>query len=181
MGITDRKKERNDGAGETSRAAVFLQNLGKNDEEILLRLEVLQQKLDSMDKANKKFLMAATMNDGRSEALEKENLTLKKGIISLLDQFDVLIQAIYSSDADSLKGGLASSYDEITRIIAGLGLEEIPVESGAAFNSNEQECVETVHLEGKEDDTVADYLQRGYRDINTGNILRYAKVTVNKL
>ena len=48
------------------------------------------------------------------------------------------------------------------------------------FDSKIMECKEAVHLEDYEDDAVVSVLQRGYRDIRSGNILRYAKVSVNK-
>lgn len=41
--------------------------LFQNDELILEKIELLQQKIDGIDKNNKKFLMAANMNDGRAE------------------------------------------------------------------------------------------------------------------
>lgn len=154
--------------------------LFQNDVLILEKIELLQQKIDGMDKNNKKFLMAATMNDGRAEQLEREIVDMKLGIIGLLDQIDILLTAILSSEADDLKKGLDSYYSKVVEIASGLGLEVINVAENMKFDSKEMECAEAVHLEEYEDDTVVALLQRGYRDISTGNILRYAKVSVNK-
>ncbi len=152
----------------------------ENDRLILEMLETLTQKLDGMDKNNKKFLMAATMNDGRTEQLEHDIVDMKMGIIGLLDQIDVLLTAILSSESEDLKKGLNSYYRKVQEIACGLGLEVINVTENMKFNSKEMESAEEVQLEDYEDDTVVALLQRGYRDISSGNVLRYAKVSVNK-
>lgn len=154
--------------------------LFQNDELILEKIELLQQKIDGMDKNNKKFLMAATMNDGRAEQLEQEIVDMKLGIIGLLDQIDILMTAVLSSEAGDLKKGLNSYYGKVFEIASGLGLEVINVAENMKFDSKEMECENTVHLDEYEDDTVVALLQRGYRDMSSGNILRYAKVSVNK-
>lgn len=154
--------------------------LFQNDVLILEKIELLQQKIDGMDKNNKKFLMAATINDGRTEQLKNDIVDMKLGIIGLLDQIDVLMTAVLSSEADDLKKGLNSYYGKVVEIASGLGLEVINVTENIKFDSNEMECAEAVHLEEYEDDTVVALLQRGYRDVSSGNILRYAKVSVNK-
>lgn len=155
-------------------------HLFQNDVMILEKIELLQQKIDGMDKNNKKFLMAATMNDGRAEQLEQEIVEMKLGIIGLLDQIDILMSAVLSGEAGDLKKGLNSYYNKVIEIASALGLEVINVAENMKFDSKEMECKTTVHLEEYEDDTVVALLQRGYRDMNNGNVLRYAKVSVNK-
>ena len=59
-------------------------------------------------------------------------------------------------------------------------MEVINVAENMKFDSKIMECKEAVNLEDYEDDAVVSVLQRGYRDIRSGNILRYAKVSVNK-
>ena len=152
--------------------------LFQNDELILEKIELLQQKIDGID--NKKFLMAANMNDGRAEQLEQGIVDMKLKIIGLLDQIDILLTAVLSSDANDLKKGLNSYYNKVVEIASGLGLEVINVAENMKFDSKIMECKEAVHLEDYEDDAVVSVLQRGYRDIRSGNILRYAKVSVNK-
>lgn len=154
--------------------------LFQNDELILEKIELLQQKIDGIDKNNKKFLMAANMNDGRAEQLEQGIVDMKLKIIGLLDQIDILLTAVLSSDANDLKKGLNSYYNKVVEIASGLGLEVINVAENMKFDSKIMECKEAVHLEDYEDDAVVSVLQRGYRDIRSGNILRYAKVSVNK-
>lgn len=154
--------------------------LFQNDVMILEKIGLLQQKIDVMDKNNRKFLMAATMNDGKAEQLGQEIVDMKLGIIRLLDQIDILLTAVLSSEADDLKKGLNSYYGKVAEIASGLNVEEIHIVENMKFNSKEMECAEVVHLEEYEDDTVVALLQRGYRDMSRGNILRYAKVSVNK-
>ena len=155
--------------------------LQDNDMAILEQIESLHQKIDGMDRNNKKFLMAATMNDGRSEKLEQDIINMKMGVIELLDQIDVLLSAVFSSEAENLKKGLHAYYNKIAEIASGLGLEEIKAAEGMKFNPEEMECTEAVHLDGRGDDTVVAFTQRGYRDKNNGKLLRCAKVTVNRL
>ncbi len=182
MRLLNKKEEKNEKeaescAGRKARVAELLQK----DVEILESIKILQQKIENMDKNNKKFLMAATMSDGRMEQREQEIANMKMNTIRLLDQIDVLLSAVSSSEAEGLKRGLDSYYSKITEIISEMGLEEITVENNMKFDSKEQECVEAVHLEGYEDDTVVRLLQRGYRDKNSGKIVRCAKVSVNKV
>ena len=139
--------------------------LFQNDEMILEKIELLQQKIDGMDKNNKKFLMAATMNDGRAEKLEQEIVDMKLGIIGLLDQIDILMTAVLSSEAGDLKKGLNSYYGKVVEIASGLGLEAISVAENMKFDSKVMESADAVQLEEYEDDVVVALLQRGYRDL----------------
>ena len=138
--------------------------LFQNDELILEKIELLQQKIDGMDKNNKKFLMAANMNDGRAEQLEQGIVDMKLKIIGLLDQIDILLTAVFSSDANDLKKGLNSYYNQVVEIASGLGLEVINVAENMKFDSKIMECKEAVHLEDYEDDAVVSVLQRGYAE-----------------
>ena len=180
MGIFDKNKVEVEESEQKETRKITPLQLFQNDEMILEKIELLQQKIDGMDKSNKKFLMAATMNDGRAEQLEQEIVDMKLGIIGLLDQIDILLTAVFSSEAGDLKKGLNSYYGKVMEIASGIGLEVINVAENMKFDSKEMECAEAVHLEGYEDDTVVALLQTGYRDMSSGNILRYAKVSVNK-
>lgn len=180
MGIFDKNKAENEEVEQKEIKKITPLQLFQNDVLILEKIELLQQKIDGMDKNNKKFLMAATMNDGRAEQLKNEIVDMKLGIIGLLDQIDILLTAVLSSEADDLKKGLNSYYSKVVEIASGLGIEVINIVENMKFDSKEMECAEAVHLEEYEDDTVVALLQRGYRDTSTGNILRYAKVSVNK-
>ena len=149
-------------------------------ENILEKIELLSEKMDNIDKSNKKFLMAATINDGKSEQLEEEIVKMKIGIIELLDQIDLLVSAVCSSGAEDLKKGLNSYHRKAMDIALGLGIEEITVAGNMRFNPKEHECVEEVYLEGYEDNCITTLHKRGYRDRNNGKILRCAKVSVNR-
>ena len=180
MGIFEKSKAENEEVEQKEVKKITPLQLFQNDVMILEKIELLQQKIDGMDKNNKKFLMAATMNDGRAEQLEQEIVDMKLGIIGLLDQIDVLMTAVLSSEVGDLKKGLNSYYGKVVEIASGLGLEVINVTENMKFDSKVMESAEAVHLEEYEDDVVVALLQRGYRDMNNGNILRCAKVSVNK-
>lgn len=181
MGIFDKSKSEVEDAEQKVVKKITALQLFQNDVVILEKIELLQQKIEGIDKNNKKFLMAATMNDGRVEQLEQEIVDMKLGIINLLDQIDVLISAMLASEAHDLKKGLSSYYNKVIEITSGLGLDVINATENMKFDSKEMECTEVVHLEEHEDDTVVVLLQRGYKDMSSGKILRYAKVSVNKL
>lgn len=178
MSIFDKNKIEETEQKETKKITPL--QLFQNDVIILEKIGLLQQKIDGMDKNNKKFLMAATMNDGRTEQLEQEIVNMKLGIIGLLDQIDILLTTVLSSEADNLKKGLKSYYGKVVKMASELGLKVINVTENMKFDSKEMECVKVVHLEEYEDDIVVELLQRGYIDMSSGNILRYAKVSVNK-
>lgn len=179
--VSSRNKEEAEYTERKENKKITASQLQDNDMTILEQIESLHQKIDSMDKNNKKFLMAATMNDGLSEKLERDIVSMKMGVIELLDQIDALLAAVFSSEAENLKKALPAYCNKIMEIASGLGLEEIKVAEGMEFNPKEMECTEEVHLDGRGDDTVVAFLQRGYRDKNNGKLLRCAKVTVNRL
>lgn len=165
---------------DTEGEAVFLQS-SKDMKEILTRLNQLQEKVDAIDKSNKKFLMAATM--GRMELLEKENTDMKKALIHILDQTDWLLSAVLSGPAGR-EGSLYSSVElyhrKVFELAEPFGIEKIPIQVGDPFNPKEQQCTEIVSQPDREDDTVAEIIQCGYYDKTGGGILRYAKVAVNR-
>lgn len=180
MAIFDKDKMDDEKTEKKSSKKITKLQFFQNDKVILEKIELLQNKIENMDKNNKKFLLTATMNDGRTEQLEQEILDMKMGIIGLLDQIDILLTAVFSSEADDLKSGLNSYYGKVVEITSSLGLEVMNVKENMKFDSRKMECENTVHLEEYEDDTVVDLIKRGYRDMSNGNILRYAKVSVNK-
>ena len=159
---------------------VTVSQLFQNDMLLLEKMELLQQKMDVMDKNNKKFLMAATLNDGRAEQLEQEIVNMRLGVISLIDQIDILLSAVFASEAEELKKGVESSYTKIVEIASELGVEEINATENTKFDLKEMECEKAVYMEEYDDNTVVELIKKGYKDISTGKILRYAKVIVNK-
>lgn len=148
--------------------------------EILAGINDLKIKMDTMDNNNKKYFNTAKIKEEKTEKLENEISEMKIGIISLLDQIDVLLSAVYDSETKNIKNGLKSYYRKVVEIRNGLGIEEIPVSVGKKFNPKTQECKETADAAEYEEDTVVKMIQRGYIDKKSGNILRCAKVMVNK-
>ncbi len=144
---------------------------------ILARLDLLHDKLDAMDKSNKKFIMMATM--GRMDALEKENADMKMALISILDYTELLLSAVPLANEESLQDSMEKYYRKISRLTEPFGIQKIPVRVGDHFNPKEQECVDTAAREDCGDNTIVEIIQCGYLD-KAGSILRYAKVVVNK-
>ena len=99
--------------GKSAKEQKLAELLLEKDTEILSKISSLQESIDAMSKGNKKFLMAATMNEGKYERLEQEILDIKFGAIELLDQFDIILAAIYNSESDELKNGVSSFYKKI--------------------------------------------------------------------
>lgn len=155
-----------------------VERLLENDLAILEKIDLIYQRIDGMEKSNKKFLMITTGN--RIEQLEKQLVDMKRGIIELLDQIDFLMSAVAVSGTEDLQKGMMPYYGKVFEIAAKLGIEEIPFEEKSQFNAKEQECVDKVCVEGYEDDCVVELVRRGYRDKVNGQILRYMKVIVNK-
>lgn len=183
MGLFDKIKmeadmETKDAVSKEKKVSVA--ELLKNDEAILEGISVLIQKMDSMDKNNKKFLMAATISDERTEHLEETIHHMKMGVIALLDQIDFMMSAVCSGKENELVQGFTVFQHKIAEIITDMGLEEIPVTEKMKFNSKEQECSHTEHREDYEDEVIVALLHRGYRDKKNGKILRFAAVSVNK-
>lgn len=178
MGLLSKSKESTDEViHETIDKVDVIQQLLANDEDILQVISELLQKVDLMDKSNKKFLMAATMNDGKTEQLQNQVYQLKMGMIEMIDQIDYMMAA----QNESINKGLEAFYKKISEIRLSLGIEEIEVICRQTYNPNEQECVEVVSQEDMEDGVIVGLIQKGYRDLSTKRTLRYAKVTVNQL
>ena len=151
----------------------------ENDMAILEKIDLIYQRIDGMEKSNKKFFMVTTGN--RIEQLENQIVNMKRGMIELLDQIDFLMSAVAVSGAEDLQKGMMPYYGKVFEIASKLGVEEIPFKENTLFNAKEQECVEQVFMDGYEDDYVVELVRRGYRDKESGQILRYMKVTVNKV
>lgn len=155
--------------------------LQKNDTEILENVKKLQEEMAAMDTRNKRFLMAANaVMSGKTEELGQEIINMKKWIISLLDEIDGLVAAVNQNGTEDLKKSLHPFSNKIKEVSSRLGLEEIPVAENMPFDANVMEGIKVVCKEGYNDDAVVGLHLRGYRDKNSGIILRCAKVSVNK-
>lgn len=148
----------------------------ESNRKILAGMAELGQKLDAMDKTNKKFLMATTM--GKQDVLEKENLRLKKGSVTLFEQIELLLSAVYDKVDDGTRQGMETSYRQAFKTLEEMGLEVIQPQGGEAFNPEEQECIKSVVSDDVDGIIVAELVQNGYKDKATGHILKCAKVVV---
>jgi molecular chaperone GrpE len=151
----------------------------QNDNTILEQLAELSKKVDAVDRNNKKFLMTASMN--KTDELEKRIISMKTSAISILDQVDTLINAIYSDAEDSMKIGIEMFLKGLKENMAGIGLKEIIVNIGDAFDSNIHECVESSSDLRYKSDVIISLIKRGYKDAGNGLVIRPAGVVVNKL
>lgn len=155
--------------------------LHENDLLILEKMNLLQQTIEGMNKDNKKALMMGTLNDEKIKHLENKILDMKLGVIDLLDLIDVLMTAVNSCEVEYLKQGLGSYNNKILEIAGNLDIEMLNVVPNVKFNPKEMDCKKKVCMEEYDDDVVVEIARKGYRDIGSGNILRYAVVCVNKL
>lgn len=165
---------------ETEKRGVTASVVLKKNEEILDRVNELKEQMDRMERSNKKFLMAATMGDGRIERLTNRNEELVEGIMELLDQIDVLENIVKEFGNEKMMEGFLSCGKNIEKILYHLGIEEIPVVIGNEHNPEYQECIASTNIEDAVDSAIVELYQRGYRHRVTGSVLRYAKVVVNR-
>lgn len=175
-----KKDEKEVIVNETEKQITGMQ-LIENDLIIIEQIQQLHDKIDGMDKNNKKFLMASTMNDGRVEKLEKNISEIKLSVINLLDHIEILKSAVEKSDLETLKSGMGVYNNKLNEIILAIGLQPIIIDEKTKFDAREMECTKIVANENYEEQEVVSIEKNGYKDVNTGRVLRYAKVIVNKI
>ena len=181
MSVLKKKNEEKDELVNETDEQITEMQLIENDLIIIEQIQQLHDKIDGMAKNNKKFLMASTMNDGRVEKLEKEISELKLNVINLLDHIEILQSAIQKSDLETLKSGMGVYNKKIVEITSTIGLQPIVINEKTKFDALEMECTKFVTDEKHGDQEVVSIEKSGYKDVNTGRVLRYAKVIVNKL
>jgi molecular chaperone GrpE len=99
-------------------------------------------------------------------------------LVSLMDVLEQAEAAAHKgADLKSVTIGLDMLYKEFKKLLKEEGLEEIPAETGSAFDHSVHEAVDTVE-DGGEENRVLGIFQRGYR-LN-GNLLRPARVKVSR-
>jgi len=111
--------------------------------------------------------MASRYNDGVRATCER--------LLPIIDNFDRAIAA-----AEDKEGSFYQGVELIARqfegVLTGLGIEEIPVEKGEAFNTNLHNAVAHVEDEDLGDNVVAEVLQKGFKQGE--RILRHVMVKV---
>jgi molecular chaperone GrpE len=146
-------------------------------------LAILKQ---SLDDAKDQLLRARADFDNTRKRMEKEKADARRWgreelvgrLVSLMDVLEQAETAAHKgADLKSVTIGLDMLYKEFKKLLKEEGLEEVPAETGAAFDHSIHEAVDTVEDEGEEN-RVLGVFQRGYR-LN-GNLLRPARVKVSK-
>lgn len=161
----------------------------QQDEQIIEDEEIIRLKteLESKDKLIQehidrvKRLQADFDNFRRRTRQEKEELSgfviqnLIKELLPMLDNFERALAADISEDNSSFKNGIDMIYKQLFSILEKNGLETIQA-VGEKFDPNFHEAVMRVADDTKEDDTVAEELQRGY--LVSGRVIRPSMVKV---
>lgn len=160
---------------EKSKSKEILGGLLQHDREILLKLDDIIQKVDTIDRSNKKFLMTALQNDGNEEKRENENYRLKMGIISLLDEIENVLLSCRGNVEEDIQYGLDIIEKNILQITNGMQIEEIPAKAGDEFDPELHKCE---FSEDEPQGVISEVIKKGYRDIKDDKVLRYALVAV---
>lgn len=169
----------NDAAGQETTATAKEESA---DEIARLKSEAEQkEKLlqESVDRV--KRLQADFDNYRRRTRQEKEELSavvaqsLIKDLLPLLDNFERALAADLTKESASLKEGVDMIYKQLVAALEKHGLEGIKA-VGEKFDPNFHEAIMRVADESKEDDTVAEELQKGYSV--RGRVIRPSMVKV---
>ena len=162
------------------------EKLEKEEAEVLAEAEKLEAELDSarreLSELKEKYLrLLADFDNYRKrtasdlEAARREGrLEVLRAVLPVLDDLE---RALEHAEADpgAVLEGVRKVKDAFLRILAGLGVEEVPGK-GEAFDPAFHEAIGVI--EGEEDGRVAEVYQKGYK---VGDFLvRPARVAVTK-
>jgi len=111
--------------------------------------------------------MATRYNDGVRAACER--------LLPIIDNFDRAMSAAEDKE-DKFFQGIELIARQFDGVLAGLGIETIPVEKGTAFDTNFHNAVAHAEDETLGDNVVAEVLQKGYT--HSGKVLRHVMVKV---
>ncbi len=101
-----------------------------------------------------------------------------EAVLKLLPVADNFGYAIDSASDEKTKAGIDKVIKSFNTILSSLGVEEIAVEKGAAFDENVMEAVlDSPCGEGEEPNTVKQILKKGYT--HNGRVIRFVQVIVN--
>jgi len=101
-----------------------------------------------------------------------------EAVLKLLPVADNFGYAIDSASDEKTKAGIDKVIKSFNTILSSLGVEEIAVETGAAFDENVMEAVlDSPCGEGEEPNTVKQILKKGYT--HNGKVIRFVQVIVN--
>ena len=153
--------------------------LKAEEAEVLKEAEKLEAELQSL---KEKYLrLLADFDNYRKrtasdlEAAKREGkLEVLRAVLPILDDLERALEHA-GADPGAILEGVRKIKDAFLRILAGLGVEEVPGK-GEAFDPAYHEAIGVV--EGEEDGTIAEVYQKGYK---VGDFLvRPARVAVTK-
>jgi len=153
--------------------------LKAEEAEVLKEAEKLEAELKSL---KEKYLrLLADFDNYRKrtasdlEAAKREGkLEVLRAVLPILDDLERALEHA-GADPGAILEGVRKIKDAFLRILAGLGVEEVPGK-GEAFDPAYHEAIGVV--EGEEDGTIAEVYQKGYK---VGDFLvRPARVAVTK-
>lgn len=138
----------------------------KKDEELKILKEQLARALADYDNLQKRMRLGQ----------EQQRYIIKAQIIGgFLPVFDML----YGAQKHLNDSGLGLAIKELEESLASEGLEKICPECGEPFTENLHEAVEVAKDDAYEDGVVVECMLVGWKFID-GNVIRHAKVRVNK-
>ena len=174
MGLINKK---NDAENELKKEDVLVALLESN-ETMAMQLTELSQKMEAMDRNNKKFMMTASMQ--KIDLLEKEIVSMRKGAISLMDNVDNMLSAMYDTATEDVKKGVTGFMKGIQDILTVFNLEEISVQIGEEYDSSLHEAKEIVRNEKYANEVIVGLIKRGSKEASSGRVIRPVQVIVNK-
>ncbi len=101
-----------------------------------------------------------------------------EAVLKLLPVADNFGYALDGASDEKTKAGIDKVIKSFANILSSLGIEEIPVETGADFDEGVMEAVLNFPCgDGEEPNKVKQVLKKGYRT-KDGKVIRYAQVAV---
>ncbi len=111
------------------------------------------------------------------EARQRAEADFAKGLIDVLDQFDLAISHSATADAATLLNGIKMTYDVFKKVLSSKGIESYDP-TGQAFDPHQHEAIMQDASGSAKPNTVTQTFQVGWRSGDI--ILRPAKVKVSK-
>ena len=133
------------------------------------------------DYKRKWYSVAAEYDNYRKRTLTQASQSYEAGkaeaILKLLPVSDTFCYALDSAKDDATRAGIDKIIKNFNAILASLGVEEVPLKAGDAFDETVAEAVMNVPCgEGEQPNTVKLVLKKGYRQ--NGKVIRFAQVSV---
>jgi molecular chaperone GrpE len=148
------------------------EELGKAIEERDLMTDKYQRTFSDFNNYKKRneALAYQAMKTGECDTIEK--------ILPVLDNMERALEHVSDKDEDAVAKGVSMVYKQLSDIIAGMGVTEIPA-LGMEFDPNLHQAIQQVEAgEGETPGTIAAVAQKGY--MQGDKVLRHSMVIVNK-